>query len=85
MKNYEFKPVSICARQIDFALDGDTISGVEFHGGCSGNAKGIANLLEGTDVHEAIKRLENINCQNRGTSCPAQLAIALQQALEGTL
>jgi uncharacterized protein (TIGR03905 family) len=82
MKNYEFKTTGVCARQINFKLDGDIIHEVIFHGGCDGNAKGIANLLEGASAEETVKRLENINCQNRGTSCPAQLAIALKQAME---
>ncbi|MCL2019423.1 MAG: TIGR03905 family TSCPD domain-containing protein [Oscillospiraceae bacterium] len=82
MKTYEYKPRNICAQKITFSLDGNTISGVNFQGGCGGNTKGIAGLLEGADAREAIKRLENIQCQNRGTSCPAELAKALKEAIE---
>ena len=81
MKNYEFKPHGICAQKITFNLDGDIITDVKFHGGCNGNGTGIARLLEGSSAAEAIKRLENVSCQGRGTSCPAQLAIALKEAL----
>jgi len=83
MKEYQFKTTGVCARQIDFKLDGDIISDVKFHGGCNGNAQGIAHLLEGASAEEAVRRLEGINCQNRGTSCPGQLAIALKDAMDG--
>lgn len=82
MKTYEYKTKGICAQKITFTLDGNTVSDVKFHGGCNGNGTGIANLLEGTDAREAAERLKNVNCQNRGTSCPAQLAIALREAME---
>jgi len=81
MKTYEFKPKNICAMKITFAIEEGKIFNLKFHGGCNGNAKGIANLLEGKDAKEAVRRLENVNCGNRGTSCPAQLAEALTLAL----
>ncbi|MDR2531611.1 MAG: TIGR03905 family TSCPD domain-containing protein [Oscillospiraceae bacterium] len=81
MKTYEFKPKNICAQKITFSLEDGLISDVKFHGGCSGNAQGISNLLEGANAEEAIKRLENISCQGRGTSCPAELAKALKEAI----
>ncbi|MDR2559450.1 MAG: TIGR03905 family TSCPD domain-containing protein [Oscillospiraceae bacterium] len=85
MKTYEFKPKNICAQKITFALEEDVIHGVKFHGGCSGNAKGMANLLEGAKAGEAISRLEDITCQNRGTSCPAELAKALKEAIDAEI
>ncbi|MCL2755096.1 MAG: TIGR03905 family TSCPD domain-containing protein [Oscillospiraceae bacterium] len=59
-----------------------TISDVVFTGGCAGNAKGIAALVEGLSVDEVISTLEDVPCGNRGTSCPAQLALALREALD---
>ena len=50
--------------------------------GCHGNTQGVAKLVEGMDIHEVIKRLKGINCNGRGTSCPDQLAQALEQYLE---
>jgi uncharacterized protein (TIGR03905 family) len=82
MKPYEYQPKNICARQITFNLDGDVIHDVKFHGGCSGFSKGVSNLLEGASAKETIPRLEDIMCQNRGTSCPAELAKALKEAIE---
>ncbi|WP_313155722.1 TIGR03905 family TSCPD domain-containing protein, partial [Lacrimispora sp.] len=56
---------------------------VQFVGGCSGNTQGVARLVEGMDVDEAIRRLEGIQCGFRPTSCPDQLAEALKQYKEG--
>ena len=71
-----------CSRAITFDLDGDIVKNVQFIGGCNGNTQGVATLVEGMDVHEVIRRLEGIDCNGRGTSCPDQLANALLQAIE---
>ena len=55
---------------------------VSFEGGCNGNTQGVARLVEGMSVEEAIRRLSGIECGYKGTSCPDQLAKALRQALE---
>ena len=71
-----------CSRAIEFDLDEDKkIRSLRFIGGCSGNTQGIGALVEGMDTEEAIRRLENIRCGARPTSCPDQLAKALKQAL----
>lgn len=70
----------VCSRAIHIELDGDTIKSVEFVGGCSGNTQGVARLVEGMKVSEAISRLDGIQCGPRPTSCPDQLAKALRQA-----
>jgi uncharacterized protein (TIGR03905 family) len=82
MKTHDYQPKNVCAQKITFDLEGDTIYNVKFHGGCSGFSKGVSNLLEGASAKEAVSRMESINCQNRGTSCPAELAKALKEALE---
>ena len=73
--------VGTCSRQIDIELDNDIIRSVRFTGGCDGNTQGVAALVRGMKVEEAIARLEGIDCRGRGTSCPEQLARALRQAL----
>ena len=73
--------VGTCSRQIDVELDNDIIRSVRFTGGCDGNTQGVAALVRGMKVEEAIARLEGIDCRGRGTSCPDQLARALRQAL----
>lgn len=75
-----YKTKGVCSQEIHFELDGDTIKSVEFIGGCSGNTQGIASLVKGMKVEEAISRLEGIKCGFRPTSCPDQLATALKQA-----
>lgn len=71
-------PKGVCSRQIHIEIDGNTITSVQFVGGCNGNTQGIAALVKGMDIDEAISRLEGINCNGRGTSCPDQLAKALK-------
>ena len=76
----EYKTHGVCAREIKFDLDGDTIKSVEFVGGCSGNTQGVARLVEGMKVDDAIARMEGIRCRAKSTSCPDQLAQALKEA-----
>ena len=66
---------------IDITLDGDTVAEVRFTGGCMGNTQGVAALVRGMKVTDAIARLEGIDCRGRGTSCPDQLARALREAI----
>ena len=65
-----------CSRFIDFDVEDNKVTNVRFTMGCNGNTQGVAALVEG------IKRLKGIDCNGRGTSCPDQLAIALEQYLE---
>ena len=74
----EYKPSGVCSRLIKVDVDGETIKKVEFVGGCNGNTKGIASLVEGMNVHDAISRMEGITCGQKSTSCPDQLAKALK-------
>ena len=76
----EYRTKGACSRMIKLELDGDTIRSVEFVGGCSGNTQGVARLVEGMKVDDAIARIEGIKCGPRPTSCPDQLAQALRQA-----
>ncbi len=81
MKRYSYKTYGTCSREINFDLDGNIVRNVQFVMGCNGNTQGISSLVEGMDANEAIRRLEGINCNGRGTSCPDQLAKALSQAI----
>ena len=73
-----YKPTGVCSKEINIELDGDVIKSVKFTGGCSGNTQGVAALVAGMKVSDAISRLEGI----RETSCPDQLAKALKQAIQ---
>lgn len=78
---YTFTPEGVCSRQmiIDIDTDTDTIKSVKIIGGCAGNTLGVSKLVEGRKVDEVIKLLKGIPCGYRGTSCPDQLAQALEE------
>lgn len=77
-----FKTNGVCSRQIDFEVENNKVVSVKFTGGCSGNTQGVARLVEGMDIDEAIRRMEGIRCGMKSTSCPDQLARALKQYKE---
>lgn len=81
-KIIEYTPEGVCSRRIEVYVDGSRTRKVSFAGGCHGNTQGIAALLEGMEIEEAIRRLEGIDCKGKGTSCPDQLARALRQLSE---
>ena len=81
----KYKTQGTCSQYIDFELEDGKIKNVVFTGGCNGNLKGIGALVEGMDANEAIQRLSGIKCGFKSTSCPDQLAKALEAALAGTL
>ncbi len=78
---YRFPTRGVCARSVSFDLKDGQVYNVQFEGGCNGNTKGVGALIEGMDAQEAIRRLSGIRCGFKATSCPDQLAQALQQAL----
>ncbi len=78
----DYTPRGVCSRKITAEVENGIIKNVRFVGGCNGNTQGICRLVQGMKAEEAIKRLENINCNGKGTSCPDQLAKALKSALQ---
>lgn len=78
MKTVNYVPKGVCSRQIQFKLDGDVVRDVKYTGGCNGNLQGISKLVEGMKIDEVIEKLEGIDCNGKGTSCPDQLAKALK-------
>ena len=74
-----YKTHGTCSKEIQFEIEDNIIKEVRFIGGCMGNTQGVAALIKGYDVDEAIRRLKGIDCHGRGTSCPDQLALALEQ------
>lgn len=81
---YSYEPKGVCSMKMNIEVEESTIKAVEIIGGCAGNTQGIAALVAGMNIDEAIKRLKGIDCRGRGTSCPDQLAIALEQIKEKT-
>jgi uncharacterized protein (TIGR03905 family) len=80
MEHITYSTQGTCSRQIDIEVnENNIIEHVKFTGGCSGNTQGVAALVVGMSVDEAIRRLEGIKCGPRPTSCPDQLASALKE------
>ena len=73
------KNFGTCSQAIEFEVEGDVVKNVSFIGGCNGNTKGVSSLVEGMKVDEVIERLKGIKCGMRPTSCPDQLARALEE------
>ncbi|MBQ8863230.1 MAG: TIGR03905 family TSCPD domain-containing protein [Rikenellaceae bacterium] len=80
-KTYTYTPMGVCARMFEITTEDGIIRNVTVYGGCHGNSQGVASLLVGMSVSEAISRLRGIDCHGKGTSCPDQLSYALEQAL----
>ena len=78
---YEYKTENTCAQMISFDIDGDVIRNREFYGGCNGNLKAIAKLLDGWTVDKIEQMLLGNTCGRRPTSCADQLAKAVRAAV----
>ena len=77
---FTYKTKGTCSQMITLELNDGKVSNVKFFGGCNGNLKGIASLVEGMDIDDVIARVEGTTCGMKQTSCPDQLAQALKQA-----
>lgn len=75
---YIYNPKGVCSKVMKIDVENNVIKNVEIIGGCPGNTVGVARLVKGMDIDEAIKKLKGILCGNKGTSCPDQLAKALE-------
>lgn len=75
---YTYITRGVCSRSIDITVNDGIIEDVKFTGGCNGNLKGISALVKGMNIDDVIPKLKDIKCGFKDTSCPAQLAIALQ-------
>ena len=82
MEHIVYRTQGVCSRAIEIDVDNDIIQKVTFHGGCAGNTQGVAALLIGMTVEDAIKRLSGIRCGFKSTSCPDQLSRALSEYVE---
>ena len=78
----EYKTRGTCSSKIILDVDDNKLTHVEYVGGCNGNLQGISRLVQGMDIDEVISRLGGIRCGMKQTSCPDQLATALQEVKE---
>lgn len=80
---YTYYTQGTCSSQIDFEIDEDGIvQDVQFYGGCHGNLQGISILVRGMKADEVVNKLKGVRCGYKNTSCPDQLANALEQAMK---
>ena len=81
IKHIEYKTKGTCSRMILVDVEDGVISFCAFVGGCAGNTQGVAALVRGMKVEDAIKKIKGIKCGMKNTSCPDQLALALEELL----
>lgn len=79
MEKIVISPRGVCSKKIEIEVENHIIVNVTFLGGCAGNTQGVASLLKGMHVDEAIARLEGIKCGFRTTSCPNELAKGIKE------
>ncbi len=82
MAAYTYRTRGTCSSQITFDLTDGIVSNVRFTGGCNGNLKGIGRLVDGMPARDVISKIKGTTCGAKGTSCPDQLAKALEAALD---
>ncbi len=78
-KTLEYKTKGTCSRQVNIEVEDGIVTGCTFVGGCAGNTQGVASLVVGMKVEDAISKLKGIKCGFKPTSCPDQLALALEK------
>ena len=83
MDKFTYHTKGVCSRAIEIEVEDGVILRVQYIGGCHGNTQGVAALIRGMRVEDAIERLSGIDCRGRGTTCPDQLARALREYLAG--
>ena len=79
---YSYRTKGVCSTQINFDLEGDVVTNVEFISGCNGNLKAISKLVNGMTVDRIEEVLKGNTCGWKPTSCADQLAIAVRQAYD---
>ena len=79
---FDYYPRGVCSRKMTFDVENGIVKELKVEGGCSGNLQGISKLVVGMPAKDAIARLRGIRCGFKPTSCPDQLSIALEKALE---
>ena len=78
---HTYKTSMVCASEIKFDLNENIVTNIEFVGGCNGNLKAIAKLVDGWTVENIVEKLEGNTCGRRPTSCADQLCLAIKKAV----
>lgn len=77
---YRYKTKGTCSQIIDFDINGNVVTNIDFLGGCNGNLKAISKLVDGFTVEQIEEKLKGNTCGLKSTSCADQLAIAVREA-----
>lgn len=80
---YEYTPKGVCSMKMIFEIEGNIVKSLKIIGGCPGNTVGVSKLIENKNIDEIIQMLKGIPCGGKGTSCPDQVALALEQYKKG--
>ena len=80
-QEFVYRTRGVCSRAINITVEDGVVLEASFVGGCNGNTQGISSLVRGMKIEDVIERLRGINCGGRGTSCPDQLSIALEEVI----
>ena len=83
VKEITYRPQGVCSRAYHIVASDGVIDSIDIVGGCDGNLKGIASLLRGMKIEDAIERMSGVTCGSKPTSCPDQIARALRQLQKG--
>ncbi len=75
---YRYTPEGVCSMEMIFEIENNIVKKLEIVGGCPGNTVGVSKLVENKSIDEIINLLKGIPCGYRGTSCPDQVAKALE-------
>jgi uncharacterized protein (TIGR03905 family) len=78
-KHIEYKTKGTCSRAVIVDVEDGVITDCAFVGGCSGNTQGVASLVIGMKAEDAVAKIKGIKCGMKSTSCPDQLALALEE------
>lgn len=76
---FRYTPDGVCSSEMIFEIEGDVVKKLEIVGGCPGNTVGVSKLIENRNIDDIIELLKGIPCRNKGTSCPDQVAKALEE------
>lgn len=80
--DYQYHVKGVCAASVEFTIEDGVLTALRFNGGCSGNTQGIARLAVGMKAEDVAEKLRGVRCGRKGTSCPDQLALAVEKALQ---
>lgn len=81
---YKYHPNGVCSKEMIIEVEKEIIKDIKVIGGCPGNSLGLISMVKGRKIEEVIQKLKGIPCGIKKTSCPDQLAKALEEIKQET-